>query len=87
MLFFHSGNQTLDRNMRELFMFYHIYAKSLEYRVHKAFIKCASENYNVSVKLMEIIKITWISPFVSTMASLHVTLLVQEAHSNIYLSE
>jgi hypothetical protein len=55
--------------------------------VHKAFIKCASDNYNVSVKLMEIIKITWISPFVSTMASLHVTLLVQEAHSNIYLSE
>jgi hypothetical protein len=55
--------------------------------IHKAFIKYASENYNVSVKLMEILKITWISPFASTTASLHVTVFVQQAHGNIYLSE
>jgi hypothetical protein len=36
---------------------------------------------------MEILKIAWISPFASTTASLHVTVFVQQAHGNIYLSE
>jgi hypothetical protein len=46
--------------------------------VHKPFIKCASENSTVNVKLMETMKITWISPYASTTTSLKVTLFVSK---------
>jgi hypothetical protein len=65
-------------------MFYHIYAKKWENTgVHKAFIKCASENCTVNVKFMETIKITCLSPYASTIASLHVKVFVQQAHNDI----
>jgi hypothetical protein len=59
----HLRNQTIDRNVREIFMFSSDICQIVgNIGVHKAFVKCASENSIVNVKLMERIKTSWAFP-------------------------